>query len=86
MHIEFRLPNGAGGQAASFAKHLITNALAEWGAKRKILYRTRIDGYTYKVFFDNPAEYSIFAMTWETQGLHSLSWKRITIVDDEEPK
>jgi hypothetical protein len=86
MHIEFRLPNGAGGHAATFSKHVITKALAEWGAKRKVLYHTRIEGYIYKVFFDDPAEYSLFTLTWESKGLHSLSWKRITIVDDAEPK
>lgn len=85
MHIEFSLPKGASGQATSFSSHLITQSLLEWGAKRKILYKTRIEDYTYKVFLENPGDYSIFVMTWNSKGLHSLSWKRITIVD-EEPK
>jgi hypothetical protein len=81
MHIEFRLPNWADGAAAAFSKHVITQALQEWGTTRKVLYSTRIEGYTYMVFLENPADYSIFTLTWTSKGMYSLGWNRITIVD-----
>lgn len=64
MYLEFKLPNGAAGQAAAFANRILTQELHAWSDKYKIPYNSKIFKYTKRVTFDDDATYSFFAMTW----------------------
>jgi uncharacterized protein YijF (DUF1287 family) len=64
MYIEFRLPQGSGGQAAAYANYLIDKELRAWSDQYRIPYRSKIIKYVKRVTFDNDASYSFFAMTW----------------------
>ena len=64
MYIEFRLPTGAGGQAATMANHFLNKELHNWSDQYNIPYNTKIHKYTKRITFDDEATYSFFAMTW----------------------
>ena len=64
MYIEFALPQGAGGQAAIHASHIITQALHAWSDKYNIPYNVKNIKYFKRVTFDDDALYPFFAMTW----------------------
>ena len=64
MYIEFSLPNGSAGQATAHSLIIIRKALVEWGLKYNIPYTEKTIKYTHRVCFDDPNQYSFFAMTW----------------------
>ena len=63
MYIEFRLPQGSGGQAAAYANYLIVKELRAWSDQYRIPYRSKIIKYVKRVTFDDDTAYSFFAMT-----------------------
>jgi len=74
MYIEFRLPNGAAGQAALHAKMLIDQGLTEWYEQYSIPFKTKEVKYTYRVIFDDPANYSFWALTWVSTNYATGRW------------
>jgi len=74
MYIEFRLPNGAGGQTALYSKILIDQGLIDWYEKYSIPYKTKIVKYTYRVIFDDPDSYSFWALTWVSKNYATSRW------------
>jgi hypothetical protein len=78
MYIEFRLPNGAAGQAAAHANHVINQALRSWSDRYNIPYWTKIHKYHKRVTFVDDASYLLFSLTWNPdQKLSVLSRWRI---------
>jgi hypothetical protein len=78
MYIEFSLPQGAAGQAAVHANHIITRALHEWSDRYEIPYNVKNVKYFKRITFDDDAHYSLFAMTWNPdKKFHVLSRWRI---------
>ena len=82
MHIEFRLPSGAGGMAAGHAARVIRKQLNEWHAKHGISFTTRADGYKFIVELPTEQDYSFFRLSFDPCGFYSPSWDRIKIVDN----
>jgi len=64
MYIEFSLPQGAAGQAALHANHIISQALHEWSDRYDIPYNVKNVKYFKRITFDDDAHYAFFAMTW----------------------
>jgi hypothetical protein len=86
MYIEFSLPSGAAGLAASHALGFIRSALHEWSDKYDISYTSQLDKYSYRIQFDKDETYSFFVLTWNpSRKTHSASLKRIRIVDADLP-
>ena len=85
MYIEFSLPNGAAGQAAAHANHIIIRALHEWSDRYNIPYNTKLHKYTRRITFDDDAHYSLFAMTWNPDRKY-YALGRWRIVDDPNNK
>jgi len=78
VYIEFSLPNGSAGQAAAHANRIITLALHEWAGKYNITFNSKTIKYTKRVTFDDDANYSLFAMTWNPdKKYHALGRWRI---------
>lgn len=64
MYIEFSLPQGAAGQAAIHANHIINQALHNWSDRYNIPYNVKNIKYFKRITFDDDTHYSLFAMTW----------------------
>jgi hypothetical protein len=78
MYIEFSLPQGAAGQSAVHANHIINQALHNWSDRYNIPYNVKNIKYFKRITFDDDAHYSFFAMTWNPdKRYHVLSRWRI---------
>ena len=76
MHIEFKLPSGAGGQAAHYSCTLLNRELARWSDLYGYTYTTKITYYRLTVRLDQEQAYTWFALSWpQTQ----IKWQ---ILDD----
>lgn len=64
MYIEFSLPQGAYGQAALHANHIINGELHAWSDRYDIPYNVKNVKYFKRITFDDDAHYAFFAMTW----------------------
>ena len=78
MYIEFSLPQGAAGQAAAHASHIITRELHKWSDKYDIPYSVKNIKYFKRITFNDDAHYAFFAMTWNPdRKFYALSRWRI---------
>lgn len=73
MYIEFRLPQGASGMAASYCYRLVKTELEVWSEKYNIPYTDKVFKYTYRVCFDQDRFYSFFQLTWDPKPRPSLN-------------
>jgi len=76
MHIEFRLPSGAGGQSALYSCSLLNRELARWQDLYGFSYTTEITYYKLTVRFDDEQAVTMFVLSWP---LTQIRWQ---IVDD----
>ena len=74
MYIEFRLPTGAGGQAAQYTNGVLTRNLQEWSERQGIPFNKKIHKWTVRVTFDRDEHYSVFALTWNPKSRQLLSY------------
>ena len=81
MYIEFKLPQGAGGQAAAWANRILNNALHDWSDRYQIPYNTKVVKYTKRITFDDDRHYEFFALTWSPKTEHSF-WINYRIIRD----
>lgn len=72
MHIEFRLPTGAGGQAAHYSCTVLNQALAQWQDLYGFAYTTEITYYKLSLRFDDERAYTLFALCWP---LSQIRWE-----------
>jgi hypothetical protein len=78
MYIEFTLPTGAGGMAASHALAMIRDELYDWAAKYDVEYKTKVFKYTLRVTFDSDELYTLFGITWNPdRKYHALARYRL---------
>lgn len=73
MVIEFRLPSGAGGVAASHASAMLRKKIADWAAlHNEPLYKARVVApYRYHLTFEDEQNYTLFALTFEQGKMFS---------------
>lgn len=76
MHIEFRLPTGAGGQAAHYSCSVLNRELARWQDLYGFEYTTRITYYKLSVHFTDEQALTMFALSWP---MTQIRWE---IVED----
>lgn len=76
MHIEFRLPTGAGGQAAHYSCTVLNQALKQWRDLYGFEYTTAITYYKLTLRFEDDRAYTVFALCWPVA---QLRWE---IVED----
>jgi hypothetical protein len=74
MYIEFALPTGAGGMAASFCNQMLKKELEQWSKKYQIPYQTKLHKYTVRITFYDDKHYTIFALTWSPNPAKFKSW------------
>jgi hypothetical protein len=72
MHVEFRLPSGAGGQAAHYSCSVLNRELRRWQILYGFEYTTKITYYKMTVEFHDERAYTLFALSWSVSQLH---WK-----------
>lgn len=76
MHVEFRLPSGAGGQAAYYSCSLLNRELERWQRIYGFKYRSTVTYYKLTVEFEDPRAYTMFALSWI---LPQIRWE---LIDD----
>lgn len=81
MHIEFRLPTGAGGMAAQHFNGILTRELNAWAKEFGISYNKKIVKWTVQVTLKDPRHYTLFVLTWNPKYQRVDSWFKYTIVD-----
>ncbi len=64
MHIEFKLPTGAGGQAAHYFNTVLDRELTLWSQQYQCPYTKTLYYYKARVELERPEGYTIFALTW----------------------
>ena len=64
MHIEFKLPTGAGGQAAAYVNTLLDRELREWGQQHNVQYTKQILHYKVIVTLEHDEAYTLFVLSW----------------------
>lgn len=64
MHVEFRLPTGAGGQAALYSCSVLNRELERWSGLYGFSYTTEITYYKLTVNFTDERAYTHFALSW----------------------
>ena len=91
MHIEIRMPRLTNStskfnyESKTMAVGLIKSSMREWHRKFPSCdHSILVESDKVTIRFDNPANCSLWAMTWDDYrgNYHSTSWKRISIVDD----
>lgn len=78
MYLEFKLPHGGGGSAASHCLALIRKRLIEWSEQHDVRYVDKVHKHTLRVTFDNDKLYHFFLMSWNTDDDY---WFTPTIID-----
>lgn len=80
MYIEFKLPRGAGGQAALHCKMQTWTKIQEWAHKRNIQIKyNRVVDYTLRVELARPIDYTVLALTWDPTS----TYMHYTLVDSD---
>lgn len=64
MHVEFKLPSGAGGQAAHYSCSVLNRELARWQDLYGFAYTTKVTYYRLEVKFADERAYTLFALSW----------------------
>jgi hypothetical protein len=64
MHLEFRLPTGAGGQAALYSCSVLNRELQRWQSLYGFEYTTKITYYKMAVHFEDPVALTMFVLSW----------------------
>ena len=82
MHVEFRLPTGAGGQAAHYSCSVLNRELDRWRDLYGFDYTTRITYYKLRVDFTDQRAVTVFALSW---CLPTIRWE-ILSDQDSDPK
>lgn len=64
MHVEFKLPSGAGGQAAHYSCTVLRSELTRWCDLHGISYTTEVTYYKLTVRFGEEQDYTLFGLCW----------------------
>ena len=77
MHIEFRLPKGAGGMAAGHRNQLLKKRIQAWAEERNITVINYTNGYRCCFEFARDRDYTVFALSWEVKNM----WDEYVVID-----
>lgn len=76
MHIEFKLPTGAGGMAAGHFSAMLRKRINQWADDHNTSVTNYVGGYRICFEFARPSDYTLFALTWTPQN----QWQRYELV------
>ena len=76
MHIEFKLPSGAGGMAAGYKSMDLRKRVGAWAAQYNVTVKNHTQGYRICFEFARDSDYTLFALSWQP---HS-TWDEFTLV------
>lgn len=79
--IEFDLPTGAGGMAASMARGLVLQRMSRFRKEHNVQYHYNTFGYTLRVWFDNESDYTFFALAYDKKD----DWREYRVVEVDNP-
>lgn len=77
MHVEFRLPSGAGGMAAGHRNQLLKKRIQAWADERNIRVINYTNGYRCCFEFARDSDYTMFALCWEVKSM----WDEYVVID-----
>lgn len=66
MHIEFKLPTGAGGHAAGHYSAMLRRKVSKWADEHNITVINYVSGYRICFEFGRESDYTLFALSWTT--------------------
>lgn len=78
MHIEFKLPTGAGGHAAGHFSSRLRKRVNAWANDHNITVINYVSGYRICFEFANERDYTLFALSWQSKN----EWDRFRLVND----
>ena len=79
MHIEFKLPRGAGGLAAGHYNNSLKKRVQAWAEEHNVTVINWTNGYRCCFEFANNRDYTVFALSWNSR----TEWDQYTIVYDD---
>ena len=79
MHIEFKLPTGAGGMAALHWSNRLKQRIVQWAAERNITVEY-YNGTAYRLCFEfeKPSDYTLFALSWTVNS----EWDHYNVINN----
>ena len=77
MHIEFKLPTGAGGMAAGYKSMDLRKKVTAWADKHNVTVKNHTQGYRICFIFERDSDYTLFALSWQAK----TSWDQFTLVE-----
>ncbi len=69
MHVEFKLPSGAGGQAAHYSCTVLRRELQRWSDLYGFHYDVQVTYYRLAVRFQEDSAITMFALCWPMTGI-----------------
>lgn len=72
MHVEFKLPSGAGGQSAHYSCSVLNRELQRWSTLYGFNYTTEVTYYKLTVRFTDDRAFTLFALCWT---LPQIQWE-----------
>ena len=82
MYIEFRLPQGAGGQTAYHALSVIQKEIQEWLDRHSVTATQKTIKYTHRLAFNDDRHYTLFALTWNPKQSDKYpSWLNYHLIE-----
>jgi len=78
MHIEFTLPNGAGGIAAGYRAMHLTRQIQAWATLHNVEVK-KYNSQAYRLCFEfgRLADYTLFALCWDATSI----WNKYTVIN-----
>lgn len=78
MYIVFKLPSGAGGQAALHVSKKISDKVYTWANTHNVSITAKHSGYRICFTLAKPKDYTLFALSWVSNN----TWEEYVILDD----
>lgn len=80
MHLECRLPQGAGGMAAAHSSGMLSKRIKDWAAENgnPVYTAGPKQNYKYTVWFEDERYYTLFMLTFNSKRVFS----RFELVQD----
>lgn len=79
MHLEFKLPQGAGGMAAGYRNMHLKKRILAWADQHNITVINYTNGYRCCFEFARDGDYTLFALTWQVR----TPWDEFTVVSSK---
>lgn len=72
MHIEFKLPTGAGGHAAGHFSQSLRKKVNAWALQHNVTVINYVSGYRICFEFARESDYTLFLLCWESKNMWTI--------------